>query len=692
MRGSIGDETVARLLGAPVVSPPTTEVVSPSPTEEENTVESVFIDPAVCSPCVPSPEAEPVVERDKSNVILPWKGLIEFMCRNFVCKLCKKTPTEAQFEKLQVCFATSVNYYCPGCNVDAIQAETRETLAPNKQTNRDPDKIKRNRYAINHAIDDYALNQKMVLSMQQIGSGRVGAAVLGGMLSICVEPMQTYWSDIEAQMGQAQIGLGEDILLSNIEEEKRLSETDENGYSKICGNMDGAWTNRGSGKSYNSDSGHHLIVGNRSKKVIACHYMSRRCAKCELQMKTAEKENLPPPETKDHDEDLCAKNYDGSSKGMEPSGALVNVLNLHTNHKCVMDIIVMDDDSSSQNILQWEIKEALAKKLYKKWPVTESGARKANTGKLPLTHPPWTKLADHNHRMRCLAGKCYKLARAKLDVSRVALADAERLKRNVCFAVHQYKSEDFATFKKSVWAVLHHHFGVHDTCGEWCPWLKHKNNPEELKKLFYRCKTKDRAIYLQILEVWNTYCSDQALRDIHHEWHTNKCESMNKFITKFVLKSTHLCRTIAGKARTFLAVGLDSVGYEDYYRTLFGILGLDYDERICGLSHRRLDKKKIWHKNYSKKPEVRRARSAKRAIKIRASIRKTLQDKKAGKSYKSGMSGPTLPKKDDGTTKAAVPCSHCGKLGHKMRTHKDCGETTYRKKGKHTWSEECLIG
>ena len=148
-----------------------------------------------------------MLEKDKSNVILPWKGLLEFMCRNFCCKLCKKSPTEAQFEKIQVSFATSVNYYCTGCNVDALQAETRDTLAPNKQTKRDPNKVKENRYAIHHVIDDYALNQKMILSMQQLGSGRVGGGVLGGMLSIFVDPIGSYWTDIEAQIGRVQVGL-----------------------------------------------------------------------------------------------------------------------------------------------------------------------------------------------------------------------------------------------------------------------------------------------------------------------------------------------------------------------------------------------------------------------------------------------------------------------------------------------------
>ncbi len=261
----IEDETVTRLLGDPVVSPLPKETVTN--VDSLSTTTHVCTH-AVCLPCAPTPEAVsvPPLERDKSNVILPWKGLLEFFCRNFCCNLCKTSITEAQFEKLQVSFATSVNYFCPGCNVDALQAETRKTLAPNKQTNRDPTKVSKNRYAINHAIEDYALNQKMIMSMQQVGSGRAGGAVLGGMLSIFVDPMASYWTDIEAEIGKAQVGLGKDILTANVEEEKSLSTVDSLGRSNLATNMDGAWNNRGSGSLYNSDSGHHLIVGNRTKK------------------------------------------------------------------------------------------------------------------------------------------------------------------------------------------------------------------------------------------------------------------------------------------------------------------------------------------------------------------------------------------------------------------------------------------
>jgi hypothetical protein len=97
----------------------------------------------------------------------------------------------------------------------------------------------------------------------------------------------------------------------------------------------------------------------------------------------------------------------------------------------------------------------------------------------------------------------------------------------------------------------------------------------------------------------------------------------------------YLYMSISGRVRTYLAAGLDSVGCIDYYRTLFGILGLEYDKNICGLSHKCLDNKKKYQQTYFTRPEVRRAKCKKRAIRIRESIRQVLQDKKTGYSYKT---------------------------------------------------------
>jgi hypothetical protein len=126
---------------------------------------------------------------------------------------------------------------------------------------------------------------------------------------------------------------------------------------------------------------------------------------------------------------------------------------------------------------------------------------------------------------------------------------------------------------------------VHDGCGPWCRSIRYKDQTEELKKLHLRSKVDHAELYTQLFEFFETFCSDLALKDVHLLWQTNKCESINAFISKFVNKTQHLCRTIIGKAHMYMAISLDLVGYEEYYRTLLDVLCLDYDEVIMQSMH-----------------------------------------------------------------------------------------------------------
>jgi hypothetical protein len=172
-------------------------------------------------------------------------------------------------------------------------------------------------------------------------------------------------------------------------------------------------------------------------------------------------------------------------------------------------------------------------------------------------------------------------------------ADAERLKHNLNYALHEFKGHNFATFRHMIWAVFYHHFNIHDICSACCHSLQYKDNPEKLKKLHYQCKVEHNELYEQLLAIWQVYCTNKMLKDIHHSWNTNKCESMNQFIAKFIHKSQHLCCTIMGRARTYLAVLINSIGYKQYYRTLFELLDLDYNKNILLNYHQQLDSNKI---------------------------------------------------------------------------------------------------
>jgi hypothetical protein len=58
---------------------------------------------------------------------------------------------------------------------------------------------------------------------------------------------------------------------------------------------------------------------------------------------------------------------------MEAHGALETVTYLHQKHNVVMEYIVMDDDSSSENILQWDYYAAIKEELMHAYPRTAGG-------------------------------------------------------------------------------------------------------------------------------------------------------------------------------------------------------------------------------------------------------------------------------------------------------------------------------
>ena len=106
-------------------------------------------------------------------------------------------------------------------------------------------------------------------------------------------------------------------------------------------------------------------------------------------------------------------------------------------------------------------------------------------------------------------------------------------------------------------------------------------------------------------------------------------------------------------------------------------------------NHQMKDKRKFYNETRDRKPEVRRKAATARAVRIRENIRKTLEDKKVGKSYATGQGGPgkereatTSKKRKPKKIDMSIRCKHCFLFGHQQRKSKACGRTTYKKKGK----------
>ena len=123
--------------------------------------------------------------------------------------------------------------------------------------------------------------------------------------------------------------------------------------------------------------------------------------------------------------------------------------------------------------------------------------------------------------------------------------------------------------------VLEHHFDRHENCGPWCPKIKWRDEPEQLEKLCYRDKDKDKSTYLQLRKIRDPFFTLEKLEELRHGHDTNKCENMMRVIMKFHPKDMRLYDTVCCRARIYTAVAKDSIGMHQYLVRIFKKLGIE---------------------------------------------------------------------------------------------------------------------
>ena len=491
----------------------------------------------------------------------------------------------------------------------------------------------------------HTLNVRLVLFLQRFGIGGTAARQLACALGLASGSRSFgNFTSLEEEIALHQIKLGEEIIAENVQKEMDMSPIGVDGRKNMGTGMDTGWTQRGTGKQYNSDSGISIMFGQLTKLVVAFYYMSKVCAKCKL--------------ATEHGKPLCSRNHEGSSKGMEADGGLQNVMSIYDNYPAYVGTVVTDDDSSCRSILShpYKVQREIAKEEGREfiWPTYPGGGKKPSVGLLPKHHPPITFLADVNHRLRAMFGKIFALSRKKKSDSLVTSMDAHRLKRNFTMAIFSNQGEEFPVFVCMAVNVLEHHFGIHDNCGdEWCPFNRNKDKPEKQKELFYRNKENatDKKNYKHIKPIFNTYCSEKKMRFIYHIFSTNSCENMNKVFTKYIRKDSYLCGTVVGKGRALMAVGVESLGYEKYFSRLFNSLGADFDENMeehC----KNLDVSRQKQYEYHKSQIFLTKRAIRKSERVAKEVQKEKKDRLKGKTYKKRMAAPKVSVGDGGDSKA----------------------------------------
>ena len=537
-----------------------------------------------CKEASSTPKCRKVLEGHSSkqqssgNRLVDLDSLVDMIEGNTVCRIC---GSDVKMRERTVGISTSIVLECTDemCNV--------KTKTDNQRTHFSGNKMNYN------TMESYATNVFLVLALQQIGAGASDCGLLLTFLNLpsAASFQSKSFSRIEncvrptiKKLTQQSI---DDALAEEIKEtikaekppraRKALLESFEKkeGFNKndapltVCYDM--GWNKRSSGTRYDSISGHGLMIGGYSKKVIGFKCVSKECSVCSKYSK--EPDNLPKHE--------CTKNHEGSSKSMECEAILDLIKEAYFERNFCIGTVVADDDTTMKKTLRHNYKKQVEDGLLDKkdWPLNKKGKLVAS-GKLPDAIPPPKFLADFNHRVKSVGRAVYELATMSKSKSMVDKDLAKRLKKYWSKMLQQVKKldlqEEWEEIDRRVRAPIEHLFNNHQFCQmEWCYALQAQKEGKiytpDKRKPFY-CKVKDKKMLDQLEESVRKFQTKENVKECLHSFDTQKNEAVNNLIARVAPKFKHFGTTPALDTRVSTVAGTTNMGYKEYYINLLHML------------------------------------------------------------------------------------------------------------------------
>jgi len=193
------------------------------------------------------------------------------------------------------------------------------------------------------------------------------------------------------------------------------------------------WQKRGSGRCYDSKSGVGTMIGNKTGKIVAYDVRSKDCRKCTYYTRKGQ-------ETPVH---KCSKNWNGSSKAMEPDVGCSLVTEIESKNVQV-GVMIMDDDATTMARI-----------------------------KTSVSHPI-EKWSDLNHTKKHLGNSLYTLQKKHKCLTTKVI---QWFQKCFSYAVQQNKGNQ-SGLADAISQIVPHAFGEHELCGCWCHF---KKNPDTYK-------------------------------------------------------------------------------------------------------------------------------------------------------------------------------------------------------------------
>jgi len=290
-----------------------------------------------------------------------------------------------------------------------------------------------------------------------------------------------------------------------------VNNNDQVGFDRRLGEIvniivsyDMGWSKRGNGRSYDSLNGYGAIIGLFSKKILDYRTRNRKCYSCML--------GIPVDK---HD---CRKNFIGSAKSMEADAGteLLTKSSILKETNLNAMVIVGDEDSSLM-----------------------ASVRRAEPEK--KVH----KLADRNHLKVNFGKKLYQLQSKYSQLKKKGFISHIKLCFNYAVSQNKGQSENLA---KTLRAIPHHLYGVHENCGNWC----RKVSGEKGSIYQPKFKIKSADLYNDLIELFNNFADNSHKYSIPASSQAN--ESFNHVITVRFPKNKSFSTSISGDIRIASAV------------------------------------------------------------------------------------------------------------------------------------------
>jgi hypothetical protein len=197
----------------------------------------------------------------------------------------------ASFERRTFGIATEIDFSCSVCKAFETARALRKDYVVNDSMETDP----------RTQVDYYKLYWRLIMATELLGESQVEGSSIGLMLDLTTGAFRNKWTKMELQLGVEQVSIGKRIVVWNLKKETigKVAVLCDGVAKYPCSVLyDMGWQK--ASKTYDSLSGQGLMIGYRTKRVVAVQNYSKVCNICQRHSKAMEKNETPDLAVREH--------------------------------------------------------------------------------------------------------------------------------------------------------------------------------------------------------------------------------------------------------------------------------------------------------------------------------------------------------------------------------------------------------